>query len=223
MNEKETSIMELQSLLQTAKQGIKKIDMPSTSAAPVLAIAHNAHKRKISHSNWKGKPQKESPIMGLRERLSLRLDLRVIQRKQRASTVTQKGIRSVAAQNSWVLDIRCGTHIFTVLQGLKKSRKLKHGELNLVMGNKKITLVTKIGNQIPLKYSKDSREPTGKNDKARRGTFLEIEMISKEDSGSKIDLEEVQESGNEEPVVNTYTQQEVVIPVEPDDISLPIH
>ncbi|GKA27957.1 putative RNA-directed DNA polymerase [Tanacetum coccineum] len=170
--------------------------------------------------------------MGLRERLSLRLDLRVIQRKQCASTVTQKGIRSVAAQNSWVLDIRCGTHIFTVLQGLKKSRKLKHGELNLVMGNKKITLVTKIGKYelllksgvminlnnccytseifsfdnengdilIPLKYSKESIEPTGKNDKARRGTFFEREMISNEDSGSKIDLEEIQESGDEEPV-----------------------
>ncbi|GJU20580.1 putative RNA-directed DNA polymerase [Tanacetum coccineum] len=57
---------------------------------------------------------------------------------------------------------------------------------------------------------------------ARRGTFLEREMISKEDSGSKIDLEEIQESADEEPIVNTDTQQEVVTPVEPDDISLPI-
>ncbi|GJZ98742.1 putative RNA-directed DNA polymerase [Tanacetum coccineum] len=57
---------------------------------------------------------------------------------------------------------------------------------------------------------------------ARRGVFLEREMISKEDSGSKIDLEEIQESADEEPIVNTDTQQEVVTPVEPDDISLPI-
>ncbi|GKB06343.1 retrotransposon protein, putative, ty1-copia subclass [Tanacetum coccineum] len=70
-NEKETSIMELHSLLQTAEQGIKKIDVPSTSAAPMLTIGHN---------------------------------------------------------------------------GLKESRRLKHRELNLVKGNKKITLVTKIGN-----------------------------------------------------------------------------
>ncbi|GKD62540.1 putative retrotransposon ty1-copia subclass protein [Tanacetum coccineum] len=48
-------------------------------------------------------------------------------------------------------------------------------------------------------------------------------MISKEDSGSKIDLEEIQESADEEPIVNTDTQQEVVTPVKPDDISLPIH
>ncbi|GJV42570.1 retrotransposon protein, putative, ty1-copia subclass [Tanacetum coccineum] len=55
MNGKETSIMELHSLLQTAEQGIKKSDVPSTSAAPVLNVGHNAKKRKTSHSNWKGK------------------------------------------------------------------------------------------------------------------------------------------------------------------------
>ena len=57
---------------------------------------------------------------------------------------------------------------------------------------------------------------------ARRGMFLEREMISKEDSGSKIDLEEIQESNNEEPIVNTEVQQEVETPVVPDDISLPL-
>ncbi|GJZ37824.1 retrotransposon protein, putative, ty1-copia subclass [Tanacetum coccineum] len=67
MNGKETSIMELHSLLQTVEQGIKKFDVPSTLVAPVLT-------------------------------------------------------------------------------GLKESRRLKHGELNLVIGNKKITHVTRIGN-----------------------------------------------------------------------------
>ncbi|GKB04021.1 retrotransposon protein, putative, ty1-copia subclass [Tanacetum coccineum] len=57
---------------------------------------------------------------------------------------------------------------------------------------------------------------------ARRGVFLEREMISKEDSRSKIDLEEIQESVDEEPIVNTDSQQEVVTPVEPNDVSLPI-
>ncbi|GJZ75244.1 retrotransposon protein, putative, ty1-copia subclass [Tanacetum coccineum] len=55
---------------------------------------------------------------------------------------------------------------------------------------------------------------------AQRGVFLEREMISKEDSRSKINLEEIQESADEEPIVNIGTQQEVVTPVEPDDISL---
>ncbi|GJZ11462.1 hypothetical protein Tco_0546221 [Tanacetum coccineum] len=48
-------------------------------------------------------------------------------------------------------------------------------------------------------------------------------MISKKDSGSKIDLEEIKEFADEEPIVNTNTQQEVVTHVKPDDISLPIH
>ncbi|GJV81370.1 hypothetical protein Tco_1517240 [Tanacetum coccineum] len=38
--------------------GIKKIDVPSTLAAPVLTDGHNAKKRKTSHSNWKGKAAK---------------------------------------------------------------------------------------------------------------------------------------------------------------------
>nr|GEW34981.1 hypothetical protein [Tanacetum cinerariifolium] len=48
-------------------------------------------------------------------------------------------------------------------------------------------------------------------------------MTSKDDSGSKIDLEEIQEYIDKEPIVNIDTQQEVVTPVEPVDISLPIH
>nr|GEU59601.1 hypothetical protein [Tanacetum cinerariifolium] len=58
---------------------------------------------------------------------------------------------------------------------------------------------------------------------ARRGVFFEREMISKEESGSIIDLEEIQESTDKEPIINTDTQQDVVTLVELDDISLPIH
>ncbi|GJW72992.1 hypothetical protein Tco_0132362 [Tanacetum coccineum] len=50
MNGKETSIMKLHSLLQTVEQGTK-IDVPSTLAALVLNVGHNAKKRKTSHSN----------------------------------------------------------------------------------------------------------------------------------------------------------------------------
>ncbi|GKD30962.1 hypothetical protein Tco_1241740, partial [Tanacetum coccineum] len=51
MNRKETSIMKLHSLLQTAEQGIKKSDAPFTLVAYVLTVGHNATKRKTSHSN----------------------------------------------------------------------------------------------------------------------------------------------------------------------------
>ncbi|GJX19264.1 retrotransposon protein, putative, ty1-copia subclass [Tanacetum coccineum] len=45
---------------------------------------------------------------------------------------------------------------------------------------------------------------------ARRVVFLERDVISNEDTGSKINLEEIQESSDEEPIVNTDTQQEVI-------------
>ncbi|GJU12806.1 retrotransposon protein, putative, ty1-copia subclass [Tanacetum coccineum] len=54
-------------------------------------------------------------------------------------------LHNTTTSDSWVLDIGCGTHICTVMQGLKESRRLKHGEHNLVMGNRKITHVTRIG------------------------------------------------------------------------------
>ncbi|GJY49114.1 hypothetical protein Tco_0439070 [Tanacetum coccineum] len=117
MNGKETSIMELYSLVQTAEQGIKKSDVPSTSIAPVLT------------------------------RLNLRLHLQVIQRKQCASTATQRGIRSVAAQ-SIKRTSKTERSKRVVTQGIKESRRLKHGELNLVIGNRKITPVTRIGMEL---------------------------------------------------------------------------
>ncbi|GKC77769.1 hypothetical protein Tco_1128543 [Tanacetum coccineum] len=39
-----------------------------------------------------------------------------------------------------------------------------------------------------------------RSEKSQRGVFLEREMISKEDSGSKINLEEIQESTDKEPI-----------------------
>ncbi|GJY35192.1 retrotransposon protein, putative, ty1-copia subclass [Tanacetum coccineum] len=104
-----------------------------------------------------------------------------------------------------------------ILSGLKESRRLKHRELNLVMGNRKIMLVTRIGKYKLMLKSGDNVVFV-----AQRGVFLKREMISKENSGSKIDLKDIQESVDEEPIINTNTQQEVVIPDELDDISLPI-
>ncbi|GJX62116.1 retrotransposon protein, putative, ty1-copia subclass [Tanacetum coccineum] len=141
MNRKETSIMELHSLLQTAEKEIKKSDVPSTSATPVLTVGHNAKKRKTSHSNWKGKA-----TQGKSDRGSKRKDLK--------DGKVEKGVHSgmymielynTTTSDSWILDTGCGTHICAVLQGLKESRRLKHRELNLIMGNRKITPVTRIG------------------------------------------------------------------------------
>ena len=50
--------------------------------------------------------------------------------------------------------------------------------------------------------------------------FLERELISQGVSGSHIDLEEIQESTDNEPLVDTSTQPELL--VEPVDESLPL-
>ena len=55
-------------------------------------------------------------------------------------------LHSTSASISWVLDTGCGTHICTNVQGLKRSRKLRRGELDLIMGNKQIASVDVIGN-----------------------------------------------------------------------------
>ncbi|KAI3780854.1 hypothetical protein L2E82_10847 [Cichorium intybus] len=57
---------------------------------------------------------------------------------------------------------------------------------------------------------------------ARRGFFREKALISKEDSGSTIDLEEIQETTDEPTLENTSNQHEEEVPVGPTDISLPL-
>ncbi|GJY98974.1 hypothetical protein Tco_0516404 [Tanacetum coccineum] len=170
MNGKETSIIELHSLLKTAEQGIKKIDMPSTLAALVLTV---------------GPCKSESKACI-------------------AALLTIQGHWSSRAR--YLKDIQRRRSKRVVTQGLKESRRLKHEELNLVMGNRTTNACDK-DNVVFI---------------ARRGVFFEREMKSKEDSGNKIDFEEIQESADEESIVNIDTQQKVVTPVKPDDISLPI-
>nr|GEY89772.1 retrotransposon protein, putative, Ty1-copia subclass [Tanacetum cinerariifolium] len=113
--------------------------------------------------------------------------------------------------------VKKGSH-----SGLKESRRLKRGELNLVMGcevfvrreaqdkleaiSEKCLFVGFLEESFGYLFYKTKDNVVCV---ARRGVFLEREMISKEDSESKIDLEEIQESTNEEPIVNTDTQQEV--------------
>nr|GEU34171.1 hypothetical protein [Tanacetum cinerariifolium] len=175
MNGSKTSIMELYNLLQNVEQGIKKIDVPSTSAAHVLIVGHNAKKIKTSHSNWKGKTAKGkfdcgskrkdesgiAPVSDPREAVCFYCNTKGHRKsiypkylKDLKDRKVEKGshscmftieLHNTTTLDLWVLDTGCGIHICTVLQGLKESRRLKHGKLNLVMGNRKIMHVTSIG------------------------------------------------------------------------------
>ncbi|KAJ9556711.1 hypothetical protein OSB04_011325 [Centaurea solstitialis] len=54
-------------------------------------------------------------------------------------------LHSTSVSNSWVPDTGCGACICSNFQGLKESRMLKHGGLNLIMGNRMTAVGTKIG------------------------------------------------------------------------------
>ncbi|GJY19598.1 retrotransposon protein, putative, ty1-copia subclass [Tanacetum coccineum] len=56
-------------VVQNAEPGIKKIDVPSTSAVPMLTVGHNAKKRKTSHSKWNGKATKGKSDRGSKRKV----------------------------------------------------------------------------------------------------------------------------------------------------------
>ncbi|GKA81727.1 zinc finger, CCHC-type containing protein [Tanacetum coccineum] len=63
-----------------------------------------------------------------------------LKKRKNASEAGTSGIFTIELyafpNNTWVYDTGCGTHICNTSQGLKGSRKLKHGALGLYMGNR---------------------------------------------------------------------------------------
>ncbi|GJS10839.1 retrotransposon protein, putative, ty1-copia subclass [Tanacetum coccineum] len=151
MNGNKTSIMELHSLLQTAKQGIKKIDVPSIFSTPYVTCCSQCKiKERLLIPTGKERPQKESPIVGLRE-----FESEIAPTGDPKEAVcfycNTKGHWKRSCLK-YLKDLKDGKS----KKGLKESRKLKHGELNLVMRNMKITPVTKIGKyELMLKSGLD--------------------------------------------------------------------
>ncbi|KAI3759257.1 hypothetical protein L6452_06939 [Arctium lappa] len=108
MNNMEKNIMELHGMLKTAESNMTK----TKPAAPILAIREGGVKKK-----------KPNPPKG-----------------------NGKGKIGQPKTNPKPKGKGCGTHICTNVQGLKRSRKLRCGELGLIMGNKHVAPVDRIGN-----------------------------------------------------------------------------
>ncbi|GJU12291.1 hypothetical protein Tco_1134687 [Tanacetum coccineum] len=200
--------------------GIKKIVVPSTLAAPVLIVCHNAKKRKTSHSNWKGKDERK--VRSGAWQGSAKYSEGPHRRRGR------KGSHSGSKGNYPLQDrietVECISHNGNVILNVGSFNELDKSKLwHFRLGHDRVKEKGKVSSlgtsNLGLGEVLVRREKSGQT---KKGVFLEIEMISKEDSGSKIDLKEIQESVDEEPIVNTKTQPEVVTPVEPDNISLPI-
>nr|GEW90010.1 hypothetical protein [Tanacetum cinerariifolium] len=280
--------MKLHSLLKTSKQGIKKIDVPYTLAAPVLTVSHNAKKRKTSNSNWKGKAAKGKYDRGSKRKVEYEIaptsnpketvclycntkghwkcscpkypkdlkDKKVKKGSHSGSCERGEGLLDIVhtdmcgpfqsatkdgkcyyvtftddfSRYGYVYLIKHKSDTFKVFKGERPSfRHIKiWGCEVLVRREVYDKLEARSENCLIVSYPEESfgylfyKPKDNVVSVARRGVFLNREMISKEESGSKINLEEIQDSINEKPIVNTDTQQEVVTPVKPDDISLPI-
>nr|GEV53721.1 hypothetical protein [Tanacetum cinerariifolium] len=176
--------------------------------APVLTVSHNAKKIKTSYSNWKGKTVKGKSDLGSKRKAESDISPTSDPKEALCFHCNTNG--------SWIQGVVLTFALFCkgceVFIRRETQDKLEaRSEKCLFVGYPEESFV------YLLYKPKDNVVFT-----AQRGVFLEREMISKEDSGSKIDLEKIQKSVDKEPIVNTNTQQEVVTPVKPDDISLPI-
>nr|KAJ0210427.1 hypothetical protein LSAT_V11C400177580 [Lactuca sativa] len=146
---------------------------PTPAAAPVLAIGQGMGKKRKapSKSNHKGKSQDGTSSSGTKvgsakpnsnpkgvechhchrighwKRSCLEYLQEIKDGKIKPSYVSFYTIKSNHSSHaiSWVLDTGCGFHICSDLQGLRRDGDVEHGKINLIMGNKRSSPVTKIG------------------------------------------------------------------------------
>ncbi|GJW79154.1 retrotransposon protein, putative, ty1-copia subclass [Tanacetum coccineum] len=247
--------MKLHILLQTIEQGIKKIDVPSTSSAHMLTVGHNAKKRKTSHSNWKGKAAKGkfyrrskrkaeseiAPISDPKEAMCFYCNTKGNWKhsypkylKDLKDGKVEKGSHSGSKGKyeveSWRAQIShgkqenhaCGKDWKMTKSPFTGSCKRGEGLLDLVHIDVcgPFRSATKDGKRYYVTFTDDfSRHGYVYLIKHKSDTFEVFKRYQNEvenQLGSKI------KSADEEPIVNTDTQPEVVTPVKPDDISLPI-
>ncbi|KAI3768716.1 hypothetical protein L2E82_19546 [Cichorium intybus] len=173
LNNNQANLTELHRMLRVAEDGMKGKSVPSVNQ-PVLAIGSGKRKKRKGppKQNWREKVQVGSSSNGSRTKSS---QIPCVANPDEANCFYCKekghwkrscpkylqdvkdgkvkpstaGIYTISknspSSNSWVLDTGCGFHICSDLQGLKESSEVEHGRLNLIMGNRRSSPVTKIG------------------------------------------------------------------------------
>ncbi|CAH1423792.1 unnamed protein product [Lactuca virosa] len=137
MNKEEVTLSKLQGLLKTAESGLKSksVATPTPTTTPVWLSGKAKGRRGSTLRRVPRESPLKAPHLEPKEVLSLLLpSLRMLN----ASTVKIRGTGSETAQS-------CGIHICCDLQGLRRSEDVEHRKINLIMGNKKVAPVTKIG------------------------------------------------------------------------------
>ncbi|GJZ60354.1 zinc finger, CCHC-type containing protein [Tanacetum coccineum] len=157
------TLAELHAILKLHEKGIpKKAETPAVLAIREGKIQKDKKKPQGAKGNAKGKnklayapktnisppPKRDNPAKDLichhckevghwrRNCPSYHAELK---KRKNDSVASTSGIFTIEvyafSNNNWVYDAGCGTQICNTSQGLRESRKLKHGSLSLYMGN----------------------------------------------------------------------------------------
>nr|GEV21023.1 hypothetical protein [Tanacetum cinerariifolium] len=256
MNEKETSIMELHSLLQTVEQGIKKINVPFTSAAPVLTGLKESRRLKHGELNLVMGNRKITPVIKIGKyelmlKSGIMIDLNnccyssemtrniilfhaLFKNGYKFSFDNENGDILVYSNGCFMFKaslckgiyetVECISHNGNVILNVGSYNeldklKLWHSRLGHI-NKKRFAQLQKDRVLESFDFKSDDACESCLLGKMTKSPF--IGSCEREDGRSKMDIEEIQEPADEEPIVNTNTQPEVVTPIKPDDISLPI-
>ncbi|WJX51342.1 hypothetical protein P8452_37547 [Trifolium repens] len=154
MNNMDKSLPELLSMLRTAEQNLK------TKGKSILMVSNGKKQNKRPNKQggkWKGKevakPKPTTPALkpngGIAKEGTCfhcgktghwkRNCPKYLEDKKNGLAPSASGIFvieiNLSTSSSWVLDTGCGSHICTNVQGLKRSRALAKGEVDLRVGN----------------------------------------------------------------------------------------
>jgi hypothetical protein len=154
MNNMDKSLPELLSMLRTAEQNLK------TKGKSILMVSNGKKQNKRPNKQggkWKGKevakPKPTTPALkpngGIAKEGTCfhcgktghwkRNCPKYLEDKKNGLAPSTSGIYvieiNLSTSSSWVLDTGCGSHICTNVQGLKRSRALAKGEVDLRVGN----------------------------------------------------------------------------------------
>ena len=147
MHHMEKSIAELHGMLKNVETNIQKTN-------PVLMDGNKANKGKgqSKPKAKKPKPPKEGVYFFCNEqghwKRNCKLYLEDL-KKKKSSEATTSSIYvievNLSTSASWVLDTGCGSHIYVNVQGLRCSRSLTKGEVDLRVGNGARVAVLAVG------------------------------------------------------------------------------
>ncbi|KAL6550440.1 hypothetical protein OROMI_020928 [Orobanche minor] len=149
INDSETTIMQLHNMLQRAEQGMKKYHPSSRSGvvAPVNAIRHGKGKKRKANAQpgWKGKARSGESSGGSKRAVNRDIPPSINPKEATCYHCGQTGHWKRSCPK-YLQELKDGKgKVSAPAQGLRDSKELRPGKLNLIMGNRRKASVTEMG------------------------------------------------------------------------------